>query len=167
MCKLLENWNERNPAVGKYMLPAAAAAAKLLQLCPDLCDPIDGSPPGSAGFSRQEHWSGLPFPSPMHESEKGKWSRSGRVRLLATPWTAACQAPPSMGFSRQEYWSGLPLPSPKYMLLKSSSVTCSLDDCALRTLCCFNTWFLLARVRDWRQGKSHFLGACLLLMVIH
>ena len=36
-----------------------------------------------------------------------------RVRLLATPWTAAHQAPPSMGFSRQEYWSGVPLPSPK------------------------------------------------------
>ena len=51
---------------------AAAAAAKSLQSCPTLCDPIDGSPPGSPilGFSRQEHWSGLPFPSPMHESEK-------------------------------------------------------------------------------------------------
>ena len=36
-----------------------------------------------------------------------------RVRLLATPWTAAYQAPPSMGFSRQEYWSGVPLPSPE------------------------------------------------------
>ena len=35
----------------------------------------------------------------------------GRVRLLATPWTTAYQAPPSMGFSRQEYWSGVPLPS--------------------------------------------------------
>ena len=48
------------------------AAAKLLQSCQTLCDPIDGSPPGfpSLGFSRQEHWSGLPFPSPMHESEK-------------------------------------------------------------------------------------------------
>ena len=47
-------------------------AAKSLQLCPTLCDPIDGSPqaPLSMGFSRQEHWSGLPFPSPMHESEK-------------------------------------------------------------------------------------------------
>ena len=47
-------------------------AAKLLQSCPTLCDPIDGSLPGSPtlGFSRQEHWSGLPFPSPMHESEK-------------------------------------------------------------------------------------------------
>ena len=51
---------------------AAAAAAKLLQLCPTLCDPIDGSPPvsPSLGFSRQEHWSGLSLPSPMHESEK-------------------------------------------------------------------------------------------------
>ena len=50
----------------------AAAAAKSLQSCPTLCDPIDGSPPGSAvpGFSRQEYWNGLPFPPPMHESEK-------------------------------------------------------------------------------------------------
>ena len=59
----------------KYM---SSAAAKSLQSCPTLCDPIDGSPPGSTvpGFSRQEHWSGLPFPSPMHKSEKWKWSRS-------------------------------------------------------------------------------------------
>ena len=58
--------------------PELAAAAKSLQSYPTLCDPIDGSPPGSLslGFSRQEHWSGLPFPSPMHESEKWKWSRS-------------------------------------------------------------------------------------------
>ena len=51
---------------------AAAAAANSLQLCPTLCEPVDGSPPGSPslGFSRQEHWSGLPFPSPMHQSEK-------------------------------------------------------------------------------------------------
>ena len=50
----------------------AAAAANSLQSCPTLCDPIDGSPPGSTAprFSRQEHWSGLPFPSPVHESEK-------------------------------------------------------------------------------------------------
>ena len=39
-------------------------------------------------------------------------SHFSRVRLLATPWTAAYQAPLSMGFSRQEYWSGVPLPSP-------------------------------------------------------
>ena len=54
------------------------AAAASLQSCPTLCDPINGSPPGfpSLGFSRQEHWSGLPFPSPLHESEKWKWIRS-------------------------------------------------------------------------------------------
>ena len=54
------------------MTPYAAAAAKSLQSCPTLCDPIDGNhqAPPSLGFSRQEHWSGLPFPSPMHESEK-------------------------------------------------------------------------------------------------
>ena len=45
---------------------AAAAAAKLLQPCPTLCDPMDSSPPGSSvhGISRQEYWSGLPFPPP-------------------------------------------------------------------------------------------------------
>ena len=58
--------------------PVVTATAKSLQSCPTLCDPIDGSPPGSPipGFSRQEHWSWLPFPSPMHESEKWKWSHS-------------------------------------------------------------------------------------------
>ena len=55
------------------LLMCAAAAAKSLQSCPTLCDPIDSSPP-SLGFSRQEHWSGLPFSSPVHESEKQNWS---------------------------------------------------------------------------------------------
>ena len=56
----------------------STATTKSLQSCPTLCDPIDGSPPGSPflGFSREEHWSALPFPSPMHESEKWKWCRS-------------------------------------------------------------------------------------------
>ena len=60
------------PSSGLGNHAAAAAAAKSLQSCPTLCDPIDGSLPGSPslGFSRQEHWSGLPFPSPMYESEK-------------------------------------------------------------------------------------------------
>ena len=93
-------------------LSPAAAAAKSLQLCPTLCDPRDGSPqaPSSLGFSRQEHWSGLPFPFPMHESEVKVMSLS-HVGLVATPWTAAYQAPLSMGISRQQYWSGVPLPS--------------------------------------------------------
>ena len=66
----------------------AAAAAKSLQSCPTLCDPITAAHQASLslGFSRQEHWSGLPFPSPVHESEKWKWSRS--IVTLATPWTA-------------------------------------------------------------------------------
>ena len=56
------------PLIGPYVKPqtcCTAAAAKSLQSCPTLCDPIDGSPqaPPSLGFSRQEHWSGLPFPS--------------------------------------------------------------------------------------------------------
>ena len=91
---------------------AAAAAAKSLQSFLTLCDPIDGSPPGSTvpGILQARTLSGFPFPSPVHESEKRKWSCSV-VSDFATPWTAAYQAPPSMGFSRQEYWSGVPLPS--------------------------------------------------------
>ena len=72
--------------------------------------------PRSLGFSRQERWTGLPFPSPMHESEKWKWKVKVKslscVQLFATPWIVAYQAPPSMGFPRQEHWSGVPLPSP-------------------------------------------------------
>ena len=67
----------------------------------------------SLGFSRQEHWSGLPFPSP-HMRLLLLLSRFSRVRLCATPQTAAHQAPPSLGFSRQEHWSGLPFPSPMH-----------------------------------------------------
>ena len=92
----------------------AAAAAKPLQSCPTLCDPIDGSPPGSPipGIlqARTLEWVAISF------SNAWKWKVKvkslSRVWLLATPWTAAHQAPPSMGFSRQEYWSGVPLPSP-------------------------------------------------------
>ena len=94
--------------------PAAAAAGKLLQLCPTLYNPIDSSPPGSPfpGIlqTRTLEWVAIAF------SNAWKWKVKvkplSRVRLLATPWIAAFQAPPSMGFSRQEYWSGVPLPSP-------------------------------------------------------
>ena len=85
-----------------------AAAAKSLQLCPTLCDPIDGSPPGSPvpGIlqARTLEWVAISF------SNAWKWKVKvkslSQVLLLATPWTAAYQAPPSMRFSRQEYWSG-------------------------------------------------------------
>ena len=94
---------------------AAAAAAKSLQSCPTLCNPIDGSPPGSPvpGMlqARTLEWVAISF------SNAWKWKVKvkslSRVRLFATPWTAAYQVPPSMGFSRQEYWSGVPLPSPQ------------------------------------------------------
>ena len=71
---------------------SAAAATKLLQSCPTLCDPTEGSPPGfpSLGFSRQEHWSGLPFPSPMHESEKSKWSGSREGYYVSTLKEVSC-----------------------------------------------------------------------------
>ena len=67
--------------------------------------------PLSLGFSRQEYWSGLPFPSPMHAC---MLSRFSCVQLCVTLQTAAHQAPLSMEFSRQEYWSGLPFPSPPH-----------------------------------------------------
>ena len=74
------SFNEYSELVLMVNIQSLAAVAKSLQSCPTLCDPIDGSPPGSPspslGFSRQEYWSGLPFPSPMQESEKWKWSRS-------------------------------------------------------------------------------------------
>ena len=94
-----------------------AAAAKPLQSCPTLCDPIDGSPPGSPipGIlqARTLEWVAISFSSAWKWKVKVK--SLSRVRLLATPWTAARQAPPSMGFSRQEYWTGVPLPSPIYL----------------------------------------------------
>ena len=89
-------------------------AAKSLQSCPTVCDPIDGNPLGSSvpGIlqARTLEWVAIAF------SNAWKWKVKVKslscARLFVTPWTAAYQAPPSMGFSRQEYWSGLPLPSP-------------------------------------------------------
>ena len=89
-------------------------SAKSLQSCPTLYDPIDGSPPGSPipGIlqARILKWVAISFSNAWKWKVKGK--SLSRVRLSATPWTAAYQAPPSMGFSRQEYWNGVPLPSP-------------------------------------------------------
>ena len=71
--------------------------------------------PLSMGFSRQEHWSRLPFPSPKGTIERRKVKSLSRVQLFTTPWIVAYQAPPSMEFSRQEYWNGLPFPSPGWL----------------------------------------------------
>ena len=93
--------------------PTAAAAAKSLQSCPTLCDPIDSSPPGSPvpGIlqARTLEWVAISFYNAWKRKVKVK--SLSHVRLLATPWTVVYQAPPYMGFSRQEYWSGVPLPS--------------------------------------------------------
>ena len=91
------------------------AAAKSLQSCPTLCDPMDCS---LSGFSvhgileaRTLEWVAISF------SNAWKWKVKvkslSHVWLLVTPWTAAHQALPSMGFSGQQYWSGVPLPSPR------------------------------------------------------
>ena len=108
------NVNGLNAPTKWHRLAAAAAAAKSLQSCPTPSDPIDSSPPGSAvpGIlkARTLEWVAISFSNAW--KWKGKVKSLSRVRLSATPWTAACQAPPSMGFSRQEYWSGVPLPSP-------------------------------------------------------
>ena len=89
---------------------AAAAAAKSLQSCPTLCDPRDGSPPGSPvpGIlqARTLEWVAISFSSARKWKVKVK--SLSHVWLFTTPWTAAYQALPSMGFSRLEYWSGLP-----------------------------------------------------------
>ena len=100
---------------GDSEIAAAAAAAKSLQSCLTLCDPVEGSsPPGSPipGIlqARILEWVAISFSNAWKWKVKVKSLSS--VWLLATPWTAAHQAPPSMGFSRQEYWSGVPLPSP-------------------------------------------------------
>ena len=91
-----------------------AAAAKSLQSCPTLCNPRNGSPPGSPvpGIlqARTLEWVAISFSNAR--KWKGKVKSLSCVWLSATPWTAAYQAPPSMGFSRQEHWSGVPLPSP-------------------------------------------------------
>ena len=100
---------------------AAAAAAKSLQLCLTLCDPMDCSLPGFSihGIlqARTLEWVAISF------SNTWKWKVKvkslSRVQILATPWTAAYQAPPSMGFSRQQYWSGVPLPPVALLICKS------------------------------------------------
>ena len=116
-----------------------AAAAKSLQSCPTLCDPIDGSPPGSAipGIlqARTLEWVSISF------SNAWKWKVKvkslSHVLLLVTSRTAAYQAPLSMGFSRQEYWSALPLPSLMTNLdsvLKSRDITLQTNVCLIEAM---------------------------------
>ena len=84
----------------------ACTHAKSLQSCPTLCDPMDSSPPGSSVHrilqARLLVWVAISFSNACMQSGYS------RVRLCATLWTAAHQAPLSTGFPSQEYWSGLP-----------------------------------------------------------
>ena len=97
-------------------------SAKSLQLCPTLCDPIDGSPPGSPvpGILQARTLELVAMSFSNAWKWKVKVKSLSRVRPAGTPWPAAYQPPLSMGFSRQEYWSGVPLPS-------SSTCTVSLN----------------------------------------
>ena len=110
---LFVEWNEESGIRLPYTI-----AAKSLQSCPTLCDPRDGSPPSSPipGIlqARTLEWVAISFSSAWKWKVKVK--SLSRVRLFATPWTAAYQAPPSIGFSRREYWSGVPLPSLPYSI---------------------------------------------------
>ena len=125
MAQLQQDWSQRGTRKGTTQKSkdlnwdksiinlAAAAAAKSLQYCPTLCHPRDGSPPGSPvpGILQAGtlEWVTISFSSAWKWKVKVK--SLSRVLLLATPWTAAYQAPPHKGFSRQKYWSGVPLPS--------------------------------------------------------
>ena len=146
----------------------SAAAAQSLQLCPTLCDTIDGSPPGSAvpGILqvRTLEWVAISFFNAWKWKVKVK--SLSRVQLSATPWTAAYQAPPSMGFSRQEYWSGVPLPSPGCFLVvvrlrkkdleihkfKKEELCCVISDIAAF---CFNFFLLFFRDTQKCNELSH------------
>ena len=139
------------------ILPFSVTNSKSLQSCLTLWDPMDGSPPGSPApgilQARTLEWVAISF------SDAWKWSVKvkslSRVRLLATPWTAAHQAPPPVGFSRQEYWSGSPLPFPRWHLLflktpLSYSQFLLGQKCVLEFFCLtfFNLWEMTVPLRS-------------------
>ena len=98
-----------SPALQADALPSAATAAKSLQSCPTLCDPIDGSPPGSPvpGIlqARTLEWVAISFSNTWKWKVKSEREVAQSCPTLRDPWIAAYQAPLSMGFSRQEYWN--------------------------------------------------------------
>ena len=129
---------------------ATAAAAKSLQSCPTLCDPIDGSPPGSPVpeilQARTLEWVAISFSSAWKWKVKVK--SLSRIRLLATPWTSAYQAPPSMGFSRQ-----------------STGVGCHCLLCTSRAAMLKGTDFLFSSLNMWRHFPASLLHLCLNLPI--
>ena len=127
--------------------------------------------PPSLGFSRQEHWSGLPFPSPMHEREKWKWSCSVVSDSLATPETAAHQAPPSMGFLLLPPKYRLPARFECYPLIPVSSYILSHSNLMPSQECIYSyfhqgksskiTFFISVLVLDFSPFMSNCLSVSL------
>ena len=132
----------------------SAAAAKSLQSCPTLCDPIDGSPPGFPVprilRARTLEWVAISF------SNAWKWKVKvkslSHLQLFTTTWTVAYQPPASMGFFRQEYWSALPLPSPFWRIQYGKSSGMSLPRLDYKRLwllpCCPLSGSLLHVLRE-------------------
>ena len=118
ICKMLCTSVETKPSMNDW---SDNIAAKSLQSCPTLCDPIDGIPPGSCPWDSPGTNTGVGCHF-LLQCMKVKVKSLSRVRLFATPWTVAYQAPLSMGFPRQEYWSGVPLPSPLITLIGANKV---------------------------------------------
>ena len=127
-----------------YIYIYTATAAKSLQSCPTLCDPIPG-----ILQARTLEWVAIAFSSTWKWKVKVK--SLSCVRLLATPWTTAYQAPPSMGFSRQEYWSGVPLPFLIYIYIH-------------HLLYSFPFWFI---TEYWTYISLYYaVGSCLFILFI-
>ena len=129
---------------GSPLYTPAAATAKSLQSCPTLCDPINGSPLGSPslGFSKKEHWSGLPFPSPMHESEKWKWSEvTQSCPTLSDPMDCSSPGSSVHGIFQARVLEWVPLPS----LLYTPSA-CQKEDDGKLWMSKFSEW-----VSKWRK----------------
>ena len=140
-----------------------------------LCDPIDGSPPGSAipGIlqARTLEWVAISFSNAW--KWKGKVKSLSCVWLFTTPWSAAYQAPLSMEFSRQEYWSGVPLPSPLpttfgyyicvtsdwFFLQNTCWVYLSLSTSADTILVWVITTFCLSLAWIWNMGPLFYPAA--------
>ena len=136
----------------------AAAAAKSLQSCPTLCDPRDGSPPGSPvpGIlqARTLEWVAIFFSNALKWKMKVKLL--SRVRLFATPWTAAYQAPPSIGFSRQD----LSLDTPKVPMAILTWSWCGTHLSVSRVKGQTESWLgILSKKKGWARPVCHFSWA--------
>ena len=153
-------------------MSAAATAATASKSCPTLCDPIDGSPPGSPvpGIPQARTLGRAAISFSNAWKWKVKVKSLSRVWLLATPWTAAYQAPPSLGFSRQEYWSGVPLPSlvsmPNFLQISYQAVGQWLSHLCYRTLGVPRRCCVAARDGEDVDSASQSLGPALLLLLL-